>query len=223
MSRSTCESDAIDLSLAIQPILKQGAAQGISFETPSFGIQQQCGVPDTLFPVVPADSQDVLAVGGTNVIEDSDGEIIAQSGQLQSGGGVSPIVESFPAQRRLHGVDPSGRNTPDISIATQINGNGPSSYFAGGWNGSFLFVNNIPTASLLAEYQQMTRHRMGAFNRTLYNIFARRGYGNGIVDITSGCDGVYLNAPICAKPGYDFVSGIGAISNAYEIGRRLRR
>lgn len=222
-SLSTCESDTIDTVLALQPILKQGAAQGIAFEAPSFGIQSQCGIPDTLFPVVPADSGDVLAVGGANAIEDGDQEVVAQSAQSMSGGGVSAIVEAFPAQLRIPGVDPSGRNTPDISLLTEINGNGPSSFFSAGWNGNFQFVNNIPISSLLAEYQQMVHHRLGAFNRTLYRMLARHGYGDGIVDLTSGCDGVYLGAPLCAKRGYDITTGIGTISDAYELGRRLRR
>lgn len=225
-SLSTCESDTPNLALAIQPILKQGAAQGIAFEVPSFGNYTQCPIPDTLFPIVPADSQDVLAVSGTNAITDADGEIVAETAQHMAGGGVSAIVESFPAQRRIRGVDPTGRNTPDISIASEINGNGSSAFFSGGWFGGYLlpnFVNNIPSSSLLAEYQQMSHHRLGAFNRTLYHIFARHGYGDGIIDITAGCDGVYVGGPICAKRGYDITTGIGAISDAYRLGRSLRR
>jgi subtilase family serine protease len=222
-SLSRCESDTVNLALAVQPIIKQGAAQGIAFESVAFGGVNVCGIPDFLFSLIPADSADSLAVGGSNVIENADGEIIAQTGMPKSGGAISAIVPVFPEQQRIHGVDPSGRNVPDLIIPSEVNGGGSSLYFAGGWNNAFVgvFANNAPMAGLLAEYQQMAHHRLGAVNRTLYNVFARRGYSIGIVDIRSGCNGMYLNAPVCAKRGYDLTSGIGAISDAYRLGRSL--
>jgi len=222
-SLSRCESDTVVLALAVQPILEEGAAQGISFETVSFGGVNVCGIPDILFPLVPADSPDELDVAGSNVIEDGHGEIIAQTGMPGSGGGISAIVPVFPEQQRVRGVDPSGRNVPDISLVSEVNGSGSTLYIEGGWNNSFVgvFVNNAPMASLLAEYQQMAHHRLGAVDRTLYNVFAKRGYGPGLIDITSGCNGTYLGAAVCAKRGYDLTSGVGSISDAYRLGRWL--
>lgn len=224
-SLSRCEYDEVLLALAVQPILEQGAAQGIAFESVSFGGVNVCGIPDVLFPLVPADSPDTLDVAGSNVIEDARGEVIAQTGMPGSGGGVSAIVPVFPEQQSIHGVDPSGRNVPDLSILSEVNGNGSSLYFAGGWNGSFVgvYVNNAPMAGLLAEYQQMAHHRLGAVNRTLYHHFAKHGYGRGLIDITSGCNGTYLGAPVCGVRGYDLTSGVGSISNAYRLGHWLAR
>ena len=224
-SLSRCEYEEVLLALAVQPILEQGAAQGIAFETVSFGGVNACGIPDVLFPLVPADSPDTLDVAGSNVIEDARGEIVAQTGMPGSGGGVSAMVPIFPEQQIVPGTDPSGRNVPDLSIVSEINGNGSSLYFAGGWNNSFVgvFVNNAPMAGLLAEYQQMAHHRLGAINRTLYHHFVKHGYGRGLIDIKSGCNGTYLGAPFCAVRGYDLTSGVGSISNAYRLGHWLAR
>ncbi len=224
-SLSRCETDAVLLALAVQPVLEQGAALGISFETVSFGGVNVCGIPDILFPLVPADSADELAVAGSNVIEDGDGEIIAQTGMPGSGGGISAIVPVFPEQQKVRGVDPSGRNVPDLSIVSEVNGSGSSLYIEGGWNNSFVgvFVNNAPMAGLIAEYDQMAHHRLGAVDRTLYRMFAKRGYGPGLIDIRSGCNGTYLGAAVCGIRGYDLTSGVGSISDAYRLGRWLTR
>jgi subtilase family serine protease len=224
-SLSRCESDTPLLALAVQPILEQGAAQGIAFEAVSFGGVNVCGIPDILFPLVPADSADNLDVAGSNAIEDAQAEIVAQTGMPGSGGGISAIVPVFPEQQRIRGVDPSGRNTPDLSIVSEVNGSGASLYIEGGWNSALVgvFVNNAPMAGLLAEYQQMAHHRLGAVDRTLYHRFATHGYGQGLIDIKSGCNGVYLDAPVCAKRGYDLTSGVGSISNAYRLGHWLVR
>jgi subtilase family serine protease len=224
-SLSRCESDTVVLAIAIQPILEQGAAQGQSFETVSFGGVNACGIPDILFPLVPADSPDELDVAGSNVIEDAQGEIVAQTGMPGSGGGISAVVPVFPEQQKVRGVDPSGRNVPDISLVSEVNGSGSSLYIEGGWNNSFVgvFVNNAPMAGLLAEYQQMARHRLGAVDRTLYTMFAKRGYDPSLIDIRSGCNGMYLGAAVCAKRGYDLTSGVGSISDAYRLGRWLTR
>jgi subtilase family serine protease len=224
-SLSRCESDDPLLALAVPSILEQGAAQGIAFEAVSFGGVNVCGIPDILLPLVPADSPDNLDVAGSNVIEDDNAEIIAQTGMPGSGGGISAIDPVFPEQQPIHGVDPSGRNTPDISLVSAINGSGSSLFIEGAWNSSIvgIFVNNAPMAGLLAEYQQMAHHRLGAVDRTLYRRFAKHGYGQGLIDIKSGCNGMYLGAAVCAVHGYDLTSGVGSISNAYHLGHWLLR
>jgi hypothetical protein len=159
-------------------------------------------------------------VGASNAIV-SGGKVVAQSAMSNSGGGISELFPTFAEQKRVKGVDPAGRNTPDMSVVSEINGNSASLYFENSWGGNFLFTNAAPIASLVAEYKQMTGHRLGAFDRTLYRLFAKDGYQNGIVDITAGCNGVDHGAAVCAKPGYDITSGIGSFANAYVLGRRL--
>jgi subtilase family serine protease len=222
ISLSRCENAQVDMALSLVPIFQQGAAQGITFEDVSFGGVSGCFVPNRLFPLIPADMADGIAVGGVNAIVGG-GKILALSGMPGSGGGISEMFPRLPEQRAIKGTYPAGRNTPDMSVVSEINGNGPSLYFENGWNGNFIFANSTTVASLVAEYKQMTGHRMGAFHRTLYRLFARDGYKNGITDITSGCNGDLNGAPVCAKPGYDITAGIGSFTNTYALGQRLKR
>lgn len=164
---------------------------------------------------------DGIAVGAVNAIV-SGGKIVALSGMPNSGGGISELFPVFKEQKGYKGVNQSGRNTPDMSVVSEINGNSASIFFENGWNGNFLFTNSAPIASLIAEYKQMTGHRLGAFDRTLYRIVGREGYKNGITDVTVGCNGAIDNKAVCAKPGYDIASGIGSFTDAYALGQRLK-
>jgi subtilase family serine protease len=222
ISLSRCENSQVDMALSLVPIFQQGAAQGISFENVSFGGVSGCFVKNRLFPLIPADMQDGLAVGSTNAIENA-GKLVAQSGMPNSGGGVSELFPVLPEQSPIAGIDAHGRNVPDVSVVSEINGSGASLYFENGWNGNFIFTNSNPLAGLIAEYKQMTGHRLGAFDRTLYRLFARNGYANGLLDITSGCNGTYLGHPYCAKTGYDLTTGIGSLTDAYALGLKLKR
>jgi subtilase family serine protease len=221
ISLSRAENNNIDMALSLVPIFQQGAAEGITFEDISFGGVNAGLVPDRAFPLIPADMADGIAVGAVNAIV-SGGKIVALSGMPDSGGGVSELFPVFKEQQGIKGVNPSGRNTPDMSVVSEINGNSASIYFENGWNGNFLFTNATPIASLIAEYKQMTGHRLGAFDRTLYRLFAKQGYKNGITDITVGCNGVLHNKAVCAKPGYDITSGIGSFTDTYALGQRLK-
>jgi subtilase family serine protease len=222
ISLSRYENANVTMALSLVPIFQQGAAQGISFEDISFGGVSGAGIANRLFPLIPADLADGVAVGSVNAIV-AGGKISALSGLPNSGGGVSEMFPVMPEQKGIKGIDTSGRNTPDISVVSEINGSGASIYFENAWNGNFIFTNSATVASLLAEYKQMTGHRMGAFDRTLYRLFAKSGYKNGITDITNGCNGTFDAQAYCAKPGYDLTSGIGSLTNAYALGLRLKR
>ena len=222
ISLSNLENNNVDLALALVPIFQQAAAQGISLEDISFGGLNGGLVTNRPFPLVPADMSDGVAVGGVNAIV-TGGRIAALSGMPNSGGGISELFPVPPEQKGVKGVNQSGRNTPDISVVSEINGSGASIYFEGSWGGTFIFTNSAPVASLLGEYKQMTGHRMGAFDRTLYRLFAKNGYKNGITDITTGCNGVLNGQAYCAKPGFDLTSGIGSLTDTYALGQRLKK
>jgi subtilase family serine protease len=221
ISLSRAENNNVDMALSLVPIFQQGAAEGITFEDISFGGVSAGLVPNRLFPLIPADMADGIAVGAVNAIT-SGGKIVAISGMPNSGGGVSELFPVFKQQKAVKGVNQSGRNTPDMSVVSEINGNSASLYFEGSWGGNFLFTNATPIASLIAEYKQMTGHRLGAFDRTLYRLYASAGYKNGITDITTGCNGTKNGRAICAKPGYDITSGIGSFTDTYSLGQRLK-
>jgi subtilase family serine protease len=224
ISLSRSENNDVDMALSLVPIFQQGAAQGISFEDISFGGLNGGAVPNRLFPLIPADMPDGIAVGAVNAIVNG-GKIVALSGMPNSGGGISELFPVMPEQKVIKGINQAGRNTPDMSVVSEINGSGASLYIEGGWNSPIvgIFTNSAPAASLIAEYRQMTGHRMGAFDRTLYKLFAKTGYKNGITDITVGCNGVLNGAAVCAMPGYDITSGIGSFTNTYALGQRLKK
>jgi subtilase family serine protease len=221
ISLSRCENNNVNMALSLPQIFQQGAAEGITFNDISFGGVSGCFVPNRLFPLIPADMADGIAVGAANAIT-SGGKVVAISGMPNSGGGVSELFPVMKQQKNVKGVNQSGRNTPDMSVVSEIDGNSASLYFENSWGGNFLFTNAAPIASLVGEYKQMTGHRLGAFDRTLYRLYANQGYKNGITDITTGCNGIKNNRAVCAKPGYDITSGIGSFTDTYALGQRLK-
>jgi subtilase family serine protease len=208
----------VTLSLALQPVLAQGAAQGIAFEGVEFGAP--CGGWKKPLPMSPGDSADGLAVGGSYVAENSAQKILDQTALIGSNGGVSILVPIPPEQKGIAGVSPLGRNAPDIVVPATVNGAGASIYAGGAWIGGGAFVNNAPAAGLMATLQQMRGHRLGALDRTLYALFAKKKYGALFTDIAAGCNGSFAGAPICARAGFDLSTGIGAV-DGYRLGAAL--
>jgi subtilase family serine protease len=217
-SWGTCDASFVTLALALQPVFAQGAAEGIAFEGVEFGAP--CGGWVKPLPMTPGDTADGLAVGGSYATEGTAGTILQQTALIGSDGGVSILVPVPPEQRALSGVSPLGRNAPDLVIPATVNGAGASIYAGGAWVGGGAFVNNAPAAGLLATLQQMKGHRLGAFDRTLDVLFAKRGYGQIFVDITAGCIGAFEGAPICSGRGFDLATGVGGV-DGYALGKAL--
>jgi subtilase family serine protease len=217
-SWGACDSSFVTLGLALEPVYAQGAAEGIAFEGVEFGAP--CGGWKKPLPMSPGDMADGLAVGGSYVTENTSLQILQQTALIGSNGGVSILVPVPVEQRRVAGVSPLGRNAPDLVIPVTINGAGASFAFDGTWIGGGAFVNNAPVAGLMATLQQMSGHRLGAFDRTLYTLFATKHYGSIFGDVTAGCSGSFGGAPICAKPGYDLSTGIGSV-DGYQLGKAL--
>jgi subtilase family serine protease len=233
VSFAACESDDT-LALALAPVLTRAAAQGMTFEGITYGGANPC-LSNLSENEVPSGDDHVLAVSGTNAVENNDGTLVAQSAFPQNGSGVSVIFPLPSWQRHIPGITLAGRNTPDIVLVNEVNSTGPSAYtsfYSDGygypteWDGGALshqdpiFVNNAPAAGMLAGIQQMVGHRLGAFNQTLYALFAANGYGVAFQDITVGCNTTIYDKPSCAKPGYDLTAGIGTI-DAYQVGKLL--
>ncbi len=223
-----CEIDDT-LVLALQPYLAQGAAQGITFVGVQFGEPNDCGVPGLAPIEFPGGDSHSVAAGGSNLIEDPAQDPVAESALPSSGGGVS-LDEPLPAfQRGFPGVNPAGRNTPDLVIAGEVNSVGPAFYgteqlpFGGeasGWLGGYSYAATATVAGMLAEIEEMAHHRLGAFDKTLYRLVLASGYGAVFHDVTTGCDGFEGYKPLCARTGYDITSGIGSV-DAYRLGELL--
>lgn len=219
-----CEVNLFDLVLALQPLVAQGAAQGISYENVAFGSVNACGLGLPL-PQAPADLDTATAIGGSNVVVDQLGRFLAETGFPSSNGGVSIIVPLPPWQAKTPGVNRSGRNVPDLVLPSQVDGTGPSVYAFGSWQGGFSFVNNAPFAGYLATVQQMNGGRIGNAAPLIYSVFNKRGYSSGgqlyFRDVTLGCNGVLSGKPVCARRGYDFTGGIGSMGSGYNVARQM--
>jgi subtilase family serine protease len=217
-SWGACDSTFVTLALALQPVFAQGAAQGIAFEGVEFGAP--CGGWKKPLPMSPADTADGLAVGGSYVTENPAFTILQQTALIGSNGGVSIVVPAPAEQKAIPGTSPLGRNAPDLVIPVTVNGAGASYYAGGRWLGGGAFVNNAPAAGLLATLQQMSGHRLGAFDRTLDRLFAKKRYGGIFGDVTAGCNGSFDGKPLCAARGFDLSTGIGGV-DGYLLGKAL--
>jgi Dockerin type I domain len=164
----------------------------------------------------PAADPYVLAVGGTSLTLDGQGNYVSESGWSGSNGGFGP--NSVPAYQQ--GVQPSGtqntngvRMTPDVSF----NATGFSIFDSYDSPGSpWMTVNGTSTgtpcwAALIAIADQgLSLGGAGplAGNQMLTDLYAIYGNGNyqyAFHDITSGS-----NASHSAGTGYDLVTGLGS-------------
>jgi subtilase family serine protease len=199
-----------------------GSALGISFETVSFAGSNACGLA-TPTVQAPADSPNILAVGGADVFTTAAGTLkgnpIVNTG---SGGGVSLIFDEPAWQKGARGASSAGRNVPDIAGPAGIDTAGPSIFFgAFGWAGGVPFVDNAPVAAALAEDAQIANVRLGLVSPKAFAVYkSGSAYTKGYFhDVLLGCNGLD-GSPYCAKSGFDFASGLGT-PDFYKLAPKL--
>ncbi len=225
VSFGACEVNFADALLAIEPLIAQGASEGIAYESVAFGGAQLCGIPQLALPMAPADLDTVTAVGGSNTVTESNGKQDFETGYAGSNGGVSLLIPLPVWQAKTPGVMKTGRNVPDLVLPAEVDGTGPSIYFGGKWVGGSPFINNAPFAGYLATVQQMYGLNTPLFNVApyLYATLDKYGYRSKsaayFTDITLGCNGAVGNKPVCAKHGYDLTTGIGSIAGGYSLAK----
>jgi len=194
----------------------------------------------------------VTAVGGTQLHLDAAGRpvrpatvwndtynvptnefIVGDSGPnpLAGGGGKSVVFARPSFQGRVRSVVGGRRGVPDISMSGACNG-GVDVYqsFAGqssGWYPTCGTSEATPEfAGIVALADQQAHRRLGAINRYLYELSARRA--PGIADVTSGNNTVSFQQDgrlhtvrgFAGRPGYDLASGVGTV-NAPAFVREL--
>jgi uncharacterized repeat protein (TIGR01451 family) len=155
----------------------------------------------------PAASHNVVAVGGTTLTTDSNGDYLGESGWSGSGGGVSSF-EARPAfQNGVSGVVGSARGNPDVSI---IGGTPVDVYdstnngTAAPWEGVYGTSLATPVWAGLVAIADQGRGNSNSLtsNQTLTKLYSLPA--SDYHDITSGNNGLYS-----AGKGYDLVTGIG--------------
>jgi subtilase family serine protease len=156
----------------------------------------------------PACSANVLGVGGTSLIVDSNNQITSETAWSGSGGGVSSYVTLPSYQVGFN--NNSGRGIPDVSYVADpytgvaVYGTDPVSKVAG-WNVYGGTSAGAPQwAALLARRNSLgNRSTTTAINPILYGA-AKTNYSSLFGDITAGSNG------FLSVTGYDLATGLGS-------------
>ncbi|HKU68549.1 MAG TPA: protease pro-enzyme activation domain-containing protein [Candidatus Baltobacteraceae bacterium] len=205
-----CETSDTAFTNTTNSIAQQAAAKGMTFAASSGDSgSAECGT-GSLGVSAPASDPYFTAVGAVNFTSNSTTGALTSitagsdsANGFQSGGGYSSIFAVPSYQSGVSGVNPKGRNNPDVSLP----GVGVAVYAAsqGGW----LKVDGTSWSSpeftaLMSEINQYRNTHYGFVNPNLYTVFKNTGYTD-YTDVTSGTNGAYN-----AATGYDLVTGIGA-------------
>jgi subtilase family serine protease len=150
---------------------------------------------------------------------------------LAGGGGKSVIFTRPGYQNGVRDIVGGSRGVPDISMSAACNGSVDMyQSFAGqpaGWYPTCGTSEATPEfAGIVALADQVAGHPLGAINRYLYQLSARKA--PGIVDVVTGNNTVSFRQGgklhtvqgFAARPGYDLASGVGTV-NAPEFVREL--
>ncbi|HEY2473178.1 MAG TPA: S53 family peptidase [Candidatus Cybelea sp.] len=214
-SYSECETAfTVSFPKASNHIFKQGAAEGITFHASSgdsgdhtYGCE---GSPPSVG--TPTDDPVNISIGGTTMFVDrTSGKETSELGWGGSGGGVSVVFKLPKYQKGVTNIITTGRNLPDLSFDSDPN-TGESFYFEGAFQGPIggTSLGSPIFGAGLTVIDQMQNSRAGYFNPALYSTWEKDGYKKGktvyLRDITSGNNGGFS-----AGPGYDQMSGIGAM------------
>ncbi len=168
----------------------------------------------------PACSPDVIAVGGTTLKLDSDGNRTSETAWSKSGGGTSAF-EDQPSWQGSFGIESDTRTTPDVSFDANPS-TGVSVYCSViddegtyGWYKIGGTSSGAPAwAGIVADLNQDTSSIKNA--GTFYSLAGGTGYtnpNNSFFDIVSGSNG---NS---ATDGYDLATGLGSPSG-YNLAPR---
>jgi subtilase family serine protease len=153
----------------------------------------------------PAASPDVIAVGGTTLTLDPDGNIVSETGWDGSGGGQSRL-QARPSYQDGWNAS-SQRGIPDVSYNGDPRTGFPVYYSASGRPG-WIVVGGTSAgapqiAAILAVVNSSRATPLENVHEAIYEI-AAANHALYFHDIIEGDNGKYL-----AVPGYDFVTGLG--------------
>jgi kumamolisin len=193
-------------ALASNEIFEQGAAKGITFPIATGdGGWETCRHHDTVDETTADSDPYALAVGGTTLRVDSEGDWVREVAWRGSAGGVSILFGVPGYQRRIHHVIGAGRNIPDIAFDAN-----PHAGFAERWQHIWVGAGGTSLGSPLwtgleGQIDEYAGRRIGFVNPELYAIERGPSYPSAFHDIRSGNNGGYR-----ALRGYDLVTGLGS-------------
>lgn len=174
------------------------------------------------FPSWPAESPDVITVGGTALSINADGSWLSESAWSGSGGGISPdklpipIWQSSPSISNTNNkASTSYRNGPDVSAHANTNiwiYASSSGQPAAAWVGGGTSFAAPMWAGWAALANQQAVNPLGFINPAIYQIGESVNYGSNFHDIHSGTAGIYS-----AVSGYDLVTGWGSMISGTSL------
>ncbi len=144
----------------------------------------------------PSSSPYVVAVGGTTLNLDDNGNVISERAWSKSGGGASQYT-AIPQYQINYGLTTTNRCVPDVSYNADSS-TGFSVYYKGSWY--------IVGGTSAGAPQWAAIYALGA-SASLNNLYekAKASYSTYFRDITSGSTNKYA-----ATVGYDNVTGLGS-------------
>jgi subtilase family serine protease len=221
------EPNSETFALALDHIIQQGNALGITFITQSFG-SDLCSCPTAAS--IPADSPHVLAVGSSNLQVDSTGGYHSEAAFIVPFNGLPAISAWFPRPSYasgIKGVPKNGRSDPDLVSAAWVEMSTSKTIPQEQFSGQFTFYegpdwapneaafgNPSPLVALVADIDQMNGSRSGLINTTIYDLYKKQQYGPAKApafrDITRETPGA--SSPLLpTTPGFNFPTGIGSV------------
>jgi subtilase family serine protease len=198
-------------------IFEQGAAKGITFPiaTGDFG-WASCLHDRTLDITTADDTPHALAMGGTTLHVDTNGNWVSEAGWHGSAGGISTVFPVPYYQREVHHIVGGGRNIPDVAMSAN-----PHFGFAGNWHQIWVGAGGTSLggplwSGLEAQMDQYIGGRIGFVNPEFYELEQGPSYHTVFHDEVKGNNGGFN----CFR-GYDLVTGIGS-PIGWELAKALK-
>lgn len=222
ISISWAGTELLSKAATMEPVFAKAASKGItvcvsSGDTGSMNLSGYVG------PMYPASSANVLAVGGTTLVLNTDGSIRSETRALPSGGGISAIIPRPSWQNGLTYQTAtyfSGNSQTVIGAPTALPMRGvpdisaPYYNYAMRFNGQVVVVNGTSAscpvmAGMVARYISLNGRRppVGTTTVSTNPIF----YSNtsAYYDYSSGDDLSNLTTGYAVTTGWDPVVGLG--------------
>ena len=193
----------------------------------------------------PSDGEYTVAVGGTTLLADSNGNVIKELAWVGGGGGVSPFETAPPwtlqantAGQTWEFTNQGGRGVPDV--AALADGNTPYLVYEGHTKGTTptgvggTSIASPLTLGLWASISSAHANGLGLASFDFYNVYNKT---NPATAVSGPLGPVYVaasnpkpvtgfrditlgtNGGCVAKPGYDYCTGIGAVLAGALSGR----
>ncbi len=210
------ECDIVSLSFGRREFSGQEQYESMLRDTDTFFVCASGDIGEVMYP---SSSPQVLAVGGTKLYLDADGDVIGEELVWENSGcGISRYFQIPEWQRRFYDIDAitgGKRCVPDLSFFAS-GSVGASVYLSSygsqsGWTTvSGTSVGTPCVAGVISCAAQKNRSVLGMGPSLFYRLAGGTSYTNpaGVfVDITRGRSGMYS-----ASEGFDIASGLGVIN-----------